>query len=424
MKNTNGKPAICLIVLLISYYSQTTLAKTVFGISCGRSGCHTTNRNAMTVVDHDTNTDIGQGSFKTYTASPGDTVSLSVNVTNGQNKYAVALTDMNGSTIPDAFNTLIFTPDPSWTDNTSLTPPYYVSSPSGHSWSGTITKRTFQMTLDPATPSGLVAMQFEIAGKNGGQWSQRETFYLNVLPSTPQPGDGDINKDGIVDMLDYSLLMMQWYSTECGPVNEFCYGADINVDGAVDINDLMVIAMNWLFRKPLAIQVADGNDDAEESVTDAIVSLTSNGLELTTEVSTQLIGLRFNNIDIEPGTNITNAYIQFTADTPTTGPTALLIEGQASGNAPPFSNTPGDISSRPVTASYKHWTPSPWNTPGDNGPDQQTPNLATIIEEIINRPSWQQNNSIVIIISGNGQWGATSYDSSPAAAPTLHIEFQ
>lgn len=424
MKKHEVAITISLAAFLIICNSRVTLAKPGYGVSCGKSGCHTSNKNAMTVIEHDTNTDLGLGALKTYIASPGNTVHLSVNVTNGQNKYAVAIIDMHKAGMQNPSNTLLFTQESSWSDKTTLNPPYYVSSSSGHSWSGSTTKRTFQITIDPQTPSDYYLLEFETAGKNGGKWAQSESFYLKVLPGTPQPGDGDINKDGIVDMQDYSLLMMQWYNTECGSENEYCYGADIDVDGDVDIDDLMVIAMNWLMRKPLAVSVAHGNDDAEESVTDAIVSLTSSDLELTNDTQDQLVAIRFNNIRIEPGEDIANAYIQFTVEETTSGPAALVIEGQAQSNPPAFTAASGHISSRPVTSNFVEWSPPDWNTLGENGPDQQTPNLKSIIEEIINMPTWQTGNSIVFIISGNGKRVAHSYDGSPASAPTLHVDFQ
>ena len=425
MKKRNGPAlAMCMIGFLAIGSWQNINAKPPWGVSCGQSGCHTTNKNAMTVIDHDTNTDLGQGVLKTYIAAPGDTIGLSVNVTNGQNKYAVAFDSFLNGGVQNASNMLIFTPDPSWFYQTSLNPPYYVSTSSRHEWSGSTTKRTFQITIDPATPSDFYKLDFETAGKNGGKWSQRESFYINVTPSTPEPGDGDINKDGVVDMQDYSLLMMQWKSSDCGPENEYCYGADIDVDGDVDIDDLMVIAMNWLMRKPLAITVANGNDDAEESVADKIVSLTSSDLELTNDNQDQLIAIRFNNIQIEPGAVVANAYIQFTVDETSSGPSALIIEGQLHANPTAFTAASGDISERPITTNFVHWSPPDWNTRGANGPDQQTPNLKSIIEEITNLPTWKTGNSIVFIISGSGKRVTYSYDGSQTTAPALHIEFQ
>ena len=51
------------------------------------------------------------------------------------------------------------------------------------------------------------------------------------------------------------------------------------------------------------------------------------------------------------------------------------------------------------------------------GPDQQTPNIAAVVQEIVNRSGWSNGNSLVIIIYGTGERTAESYDGNPAAAP-------
>ena len=58
------------------------------------------------------------------------------------------------------------------------------------------------------------------------------------------------------------------------------------------------------------------------------------------------------------------------------------------------------------------------------GPDQQTPDLASIISEITSSAnSWNSGNALVIIISGSGVRVAHSYDGSPAQAPLLHVGY-
>jgi hypothetical protein len=52
---------------------------------------------------------------------------------------------------------------------------------------------------------------------------------------------------------------------------------------------------------------------------------------------------------------------------------------------------------------------------------QQTPNIASIIQEIVNNLNWMSGNSIVIIITGEGKRAAESYEGN--AAPVLHIEY-
>jgi hypothetical protein len=40
-----------------------------------------------------------------------------------------------------------------------------------------------------------------------------------------------------------------------------------------------------------------------------------------------------------------------------------------------------------------------WTVPGQSGPDQRTPNLASIIQEIVNQPGWASGNALSIFIA-------------------------
>ena len=55
--------------------------------------------------------------------------------------------------------------------------------------------------------------------------------------------------------------------------------------------------------------------------------------------------------------------------------------------------------------------------------DQRTPNIASLIQEIVIRPGWSTGNSLVIIIGGTGVRTAESYNGLASAAPLLHVEY-
>ena len=46
------------------------------------------------------------------------------------------------------------------------------------------------------------------------------------------------------------------------------------------------------------------------------------------------------------------------------------------------------------------------------GPNQRTPNLASILQEIMNRPGWSPGNAIVLVITGTGSRNAAAFDDS------------
>jgi PKD repeat protein/uncharacterized protein YjiK len=170
------------------------------------------------------------------------------------------------------------------------------------------------------------------------------------------------------------------------------------------------------------VRVKADYDDAEESATGSM-DLTSTDLELVYDRSDQTVGMRFNGIDIPPGATIANAYIQFQVDEANSGDTSLSIQGEASDHALIFSSSNFDITSRARTSAAVSWNPNPWVTVGEAGPDQQTPDIAAVIQEIVDRPGWVSGNSLAIIITGTGERTAEAHDGVSAAAPLLHVEY-
>jgi PKD repeat protein len=172
----------------------------------------------------------------------------------------------------------------------------------------------------------------------------------------------------------------------------------------------------------LEVRVMEGTDDAEESPS-GDVSLMSSDLELVYDRGDQTVGVRFAGVEIPQGATILDAYVQFQVDETSTGVTSLTIEGQAGDNAAAFTYSTRNISSRARTSASVLWSPVAWTTVGAAGPDQQTSNLSSIIQEIVNRSGWSSGNALVLIITGSGERGAESYNGSQSGAPLLHIEY-
>jgi hypothetical protein len=131
----------------------------------------------------------------------------------------------------------------------------------------------------------------------------------------------------------------------------------------------------------------------------------------------------FNDLNIPQGATITNASIQFKADETNSGTTTLMIEGQATDNAPMFTRANDNISSRERTTAVVDWTPVPWTMVGEAGPDQQTSDITSVVQEIVNRPGWLSGNSLAIIITGVGRRTAESFDGDAAGAALLEVTF-
>ncbi len=174
----------------------------------------------------------------------------------------------------------------------------------------------------------------------------------------------------------------------------------------------------------IEIRVSASTDDAEEK-SGGSVTLTSSDLEFVFDRGgDQTVGMRFNGVDIPQGATILKATVQFEVDEPNTVVTSLTILGEAVDDATTFTSVKGSITSRPRTMAAVPWSPIAWETKHEVGPDQETPNIASVIQEIVGREGWSNGNSLVIIISGTGERTAESFDGSQsAAAPLLHVEY-
>ncbi|MGY1615621.1 hypothetical protein ACI797_02645 [Geodermatophilus sp. SYSU D00691] len=166
-----------------------------------------------------------------------------------------------------------------------------------------------------------------------------------------------------------------------------------------------------------------GTDDAEQQSSGT--SVDSSDLELVQDGSQrQTVGLRFPAVTIPPGATVSRAWVQFTADKSGSAPVALTIQGQAADNAPAFSTAAGDVTARPRTTAAVTWSPPSWSS-GQRGTAQRTSDVATVVQQVVNRPGWRSGNALVLVVSGTGSAArvAASVETGTARAPALHVEW-
>lgn len=108
--------------------------------------------------------------------------------------------------------------------------------------------------------------------------------------------------------------------------------------------------------------------------------------------------LRFTDLYIPPGIDIESAYVQFTAKEVDTKDCFLYIRGIGHG----------------ITSAEVTWEPPGWQNVGAAGPDQRTPDLSSIIQEIVNDPDYTINSTITITFTGErtGQRTAVTYENA------------
>ena len=196
----------------------------------------------------------------------------------------------------------------------------------------------------------------------------------------------------------------------------------ILASGAGNVTDIR-IAMNLrgAYDIDQGIPVAHVDDDAEENER-GDVNRSSSDLELVEDGQSQTVGVRFTNITLQRGAQIRNVHLQFTCDETSSRPTSLIIAAENVGDARRFSGDSHDVSSRSRTTAEVAWDPPPWTKRYEAGKDQQSPDLAPLLREVINRPDWKPGNAICFLISGNGKRVAVSGRPGNDRAPKLVID--
>ena len=142
-------------------------------------------------------------------------------------------------------------------------------------------------------------------------------------------------------------------------------------------------------------------------------------------------GMRFANILIPQGVNITSAKLSLYCFDP--GIAAIVktrISASNEDDAATFSG-PGNFDTRWAARTTARvdwdnipvWIPNTW---------YDSPDITTVIQEIVNRAGWASGNAIVIFWDdfdnrsphmAQGTRGADSYDESPITAPKLVITY-
>jgi hypothetical protein len=175
----------------------------------------------------------------------------------------------------------------------------------------------------------------------------------------------------------------------------------------------------------VALAIATGAGDAEEKA-DGSITLTSDDLEMHDYGSSpphRAVGLRFTGVPIPAGASIVSAYVQFEAADSDASAASYIVEGEKSANAPPLTTANSDLTARPRTNAQVVWTAGAWSA-DSAGPSEQTDDISTLVQEVVDEPGWAAGNALVILVTPNGPIGeraAKSFDNG--GPPTLHVEF-
>jgi hypothetical protein len=139
-------------------------------------------------------------------------------------------------------------------------------------------------------------------------------------------------------------------------------------------------------------------------------------------------GLRFQHVSIPPDSRIIEAklslyYGGWTRDVPV----HLKIQAENSDSAQSFADDQPLVSQRPLTSALVDWTIT------ESPPAAswfQSPDIAEVLQMVVNRPGWHSGNSLAVIIRStdttevNHYLDALSYDLRPDIAPKLEIVYE
>jgi len=183
-----------------------------------------------------------RGPLKTYKVAPGQVVTLSVRVLDGRDMFAVQIKDFEKpARRSSSSNLLIWSPVNDagniWTRQEVSNPPYFTKdNGNNNAISGSITPitYTFDLLIETDTPVDVYELVFAAPGRTSGLGLvyQEEHFYIEVLSPF------DLNRDGIVDGADISVIVDHWHTDE--PLYDIApepFG-----DGIVDVQDLITLS--------------------------------------------------------------------------------------------------------------------------------------------------------------------------------------
>ncbi|MFT6989745.1 MAG: type IV pilus assembly protein PilY1 [Paraglaciecola sp.] len=144
--------------------------------------------------------------------------------------------------------------------------------------------------------------------------------------------------------------------------------------------------------------ISQATDDAYEIA--STVNSSSTTLKLSQSTNAVTLGLRYQDLNIPRGAVITNAYIRFSSSAFNSGATNLNFSGELIGNSITFTDSASNISARTKTSNSVLWdTDNDWPVSGEN---LVSPNLSSIVQEIVDLAGWCGGNSLNIIVDGEG----------------------
>lgn len=173
-------------------------------------------------------------------------------------------------------------------------------------------------------------------------------------------------------------------------------------------------------------EIAASADDATVNFNGSTIDLTGDSITLGGDGTNWYAALfRFTNVNVPAGATITDAYIRFRSPSSEKGHIIhLVISGERSVTPATFS-TYANYAARTKTLESVAWSiTNPWANQGY----YNTPDLSSVVQEIIDLPGWAANNEMAIFIVGSKLEIETrdvwSYNGLSTNAAELYVTYR
>ena len=133
-----------------------------------------------------------------------------------------------------------------------------------------------------------------------------------------------------------------------------------------------------------------------------------------------ITGLRFPNLAVPQGVEIEEAWIEFNASAGDRSTASFIIQAENAADAAPLQLGPSDLSDRPRTTAATPWQPESWFI----GEHYTTADFAPVVQEVVSREDWTENNSLLVVISGTGRRTAFAHDRDTNFPPRLVVRYR
>lgn len=218
-------------------------------------------------------------------------------------------------------------------------------------------------------------------------------------------GTGDYNANGIADHIDVKMARLLYLPL---------------------VSELEAEPTPTPLPVTRTFRITNGDQDAEESCSGVVrrgIDNESDSIDLgrfQNEVC--YAAFHYTSIRIPQGADISEAYLIFESNDNMGLSANFIVFAHDADSAQPINSANNfDISSRERTSATIGWNGvQHWS----KNQSYSSPNLAPIIQELVNRPGWDQGNDILMVVTGEGRRQAESFNGDDDGAARLVVTFQ